>query len=86
MLWTIVGGFTFLGCQAWEWSHFIHGTDLGSRLLDGSIIYGANLQITNTDPLTLQHFSFSTGFMDFMYFLVLLFKFFDFLSNDCWYL
>ena len=42
MLWTIVGGFTFLGCQAWEWSHFIHGTDLGSRLLDGSIIYGAN--------------------------------------------
>ena len=28
MLWTIVGGFTFLGCQAWEWSHFIHGVDL----------------------------------------------------------
>ena len=25
MLWTIVGGLTFLGCQAWEWAHFIHG-------------------------------------------------------------
>ena len=24
MLWTIVGGFTFLACQAWEWTHFIH--------------------------------------------------------------
>ncbi len=23
---TIVGGFFFLGSQAWEWSHFIHGT------------------------------------------------------------
>ena len=29
MGWTIVGGLTFLGCQAWEWSHFIHGTGLG---------------------------------------------------------
>ena len=25
MLWTIVGGITFLACQAWEWTHFIHG-------------------------------------------------------------
>lgn len=24
--WTIVGGLFFLGSQAWEWSHFIHGT------------------------------------------------------------
>ncbi len=23
MLWTILGGFAFLGCQAWEWSQFI---------------------------------------------------------------
>ncbi len=29
MLWTIVGGLTFLGCQAWEWSHFIAGTGGG---------------------------------------------------------
>jgi cytochrome c oxidase subunit 3 len=29
MLWTLIGGITFLGCQAWEWSHFISGTGLG---------------------------------------------------------
>jgi cytochrome c oxidase subunit 3 len=27
MLWTIIGGATFLACQAWEWTHFIVGTD-----------------------------------------------------------
>lgn len=26
LAWTIVGGFFFLGSQAWEWSHFIHGS------------------------------------------------------------
>ena len=32
MLWTIVGGITFLGCQAWEWTHFIHaGSGLSSN-------------------------------------------------------
>lgn len=25
MLWTIGGGLVFLGCQAWEWMHFIDG-------------------------------------------------------------
>ncbi|MEM9859138.1 MAG: cytochrome c oxidase subunit 3 [Bacteroidota bacterium] len=29
MLWTIIGGLVFLGCQAWEWSHFIHGVGGG---------------------------------------------------------
>ena len=29
MLWTIIGGLTFLACQAWEWSHFITGTGGG---------------------------------------------------------
>lgn len=24
MIWTIIGGAAFLGCQAWEWSHLIH--------------------------------------------------------------
>ena len=28
--WTLVGGAIFLGSQAWEWSHFIHGTELGA--------------------------------------------------------
>lgn len=26
LAWTIVGGFFFLGSQAWEWAHFIHGS------------------------------------------------------------
>jgi cytochrome c oxidase subunit III len=33
MFWTIIGGVTFLSCQAWEWSHFIHGTGLGGASL-----------------------------------------------------
>jgi cytochrome c oxidase subunit III len=33
MLWTIIGGLTFLGCQAWEWGHFIHGTGGGGASL-----------------------------------------------------
>jgi len=37
MIATIIGGFFFLGSQAWEWSHFIHGTHFGSvELNDGS--------------------------------------------------
>ena len=27
MLWTILGGIAFLSCQAWEWAHFIHGSE-----------------------------------------------------------
>jgi len=34
---TIIGGFFFVGSQAWEWSHFIHGSDFGKvELADGS--------------------------------------------------
>lgn len=34
---TVVGGFFFLGSQAWEWSHFIHGSEFGKiELTDGS--------------------------------------------------
>ncbi len=33
---TIIGGFFFLGSQAWEWSHFIHGSNFGSvEILSG---------------------------------------------------
>lgn len=40
MLATIIGGFFFLGSQAWEWSHFIHGSQLGRvQLNDGSLAY-----------------------------------------------
>ncbi len=27
MLWTIIGGVVFISCQAWEWSHFMHGSE-----------------------------------------------------------
>jgi cytochrome c oxidase subunit 3 len=46
LLWTIIGGFTFLGSQAWEWSHFIAGPhDLAKAAKDalGNPIVGANL-------------------------------------------
>jgi cytochrome c oxidase subunit 3 len=40
MLWTIIGGMFFVGSQAWEWSHFIHGSELGRvQLSDGSLAY-----------------------------------------------
>ncbi|WP_304238016.1 cytochrome c oxidase subunit 3 [Jiulongibacter sediminis] len=53
MLWTILGGFTFLGSQAWEWSHFIHGTGGG----------GANLVFNEYGPAAFaDFFFFITGF------------------------
>lgn len=33
MIWTIIGGFMFLGSQAWEWYHFIHGTEHGAYIM-----------------------------------------------------
>ncbi|MEP2025265.1 MAG: cytochrome c oxidase subunit 3 [Reichenbachiella sp.] len=66
MLWTIVGGLTFLGCQAWEWTHFIVGTDNGGSLLDGSIFYGANLSMNQYGPPNFAAlFFFITGFHGF---------------------
>lgn len=38
MLLTIIGGFMFLGSQAWEWYHFIHGTEQGAYIMfDGQV-------------------------------------------------
>ena len=70
MLWTILGGLTFLGCQAWEWSHFIHGTDLGTTarfLIDGEwitkTVHGANLTVNEYGPPPFAAlFFFITGF------------------------
>ncbi len=40
---TIIGGFMFLGSQAWEWYHFIHGTETGAYLMpDGSVYRDAS--------------------------------------------
>ena len=66
MLWTIIGGIVFLSCQAWEWGHFIHGTDQGGLLDDGSIFFGANLvQNQYGPPLFADLFFFITGFHGF---------------------
>ena len=35
LLWTIVGGLAFLGCQAWEWHHMITGEH--AVLVDGAL-------------------------------------------------
>ena len=38
MVATIIGGFFFVGSQAWEWSHFIHGSEFGKiEMEDGSM-------------------------------------------------
>ncbi len=66
MLWTIIGGLAFLGCQAWEWSHFIHGTDEGTMTAAGEVIYGANLTVNQYGPpLFASLFFFITGFHGF---------------------
>ena len=37
MIATIIGGLFFVGSQAWEWYHFIHGSEFGKvELADGS--------------------------------------------------
>jgi cytochrome c oxidase subunit III len=66
MLWTILGGFTFLGSQAWEWAHFIHGPELAKAatdLITGQHIEGANL-VRNPygPPAFADLFFFITGF------------------------
>jgi len=69
MLWTIVGGVAFLSCQAWEWTHFINGTDVptiqevfGKRVE----IIGANLhQNQYGPPAFADFFFFITGFHGF---------------------
>ncbi len=63
MLWTVLGGVAFLSCQAWEWSHFIAGSDEGLNYVDGSFFQGANLvQNEYGPPLFADLFFFITGF------------------------
>lgn len=64
MLWTILGGLTFLGCQAWEWTHFIVGTDISSAYTGGRI--GAGLSWNQYGPPDFAaFFFFITGFHGF---------------------
>ena len=63
---TVLGGIFFLSSQAWEWSHFIHGTEEGKTLLDGTVIHGANMTYNEYGPqLYANFFFFITGFHGF---------------------
>jgi cytochrome c oxidase subunit 3 len=63
LLWTILFGATFLGSQAWEWTHFIHGTEKGLTMADGSVVHGANLAVNQYGPVLFADlFFFITGF------------------------
>ena len=72
MFWTIIGGAAFVGSQAWEWYHFIVGTDHGALrnvwdAASGSyvkqVFHGANM-VTNEYgvPQFANYFFFITGF------------------------
>ena len=67
MRWTILGGLCFLSCQAWEWTHFIIGSDtptLVKDFVDGQWVtkevFGANLHINQYGP---------SDFADFFFFI-----------------
>ena len=74
MLWTIIGGICFLSCQAWEWAHFIHGTDVATlsdvvingRWVENYEIFGAGLTFNQYGPPAFAAlFFFITGFHGF---------------------
>jgi cytochrome c oxidase subunit 3 len=72
MFWTIIGGLAFVGSQAWEWFHFIVGTEQGAlrNVWDfdkgqyvQQIFHGANMTTNEYGvPQFANYFFFITGF------------------------
>jgi cytochrome c oxidase subunit III len=83
MLWTILGGITFLACQAWEWTHFIIGDGKGTLIrefINGQwverTVMGANLVENQYGPPDFaDFFFFITGFHGFHVFSGVCFNF-----------
>jgi cytochrome c oxidase subunit 3 len=76
MLWTILGGITFLSCQAWEWTHFIHGAHEGAAVAKDTVFFGANLMQNQYGPPDFaDFFFFITGFHGFHVFSGVCFNF-----------
>jgi cytochrome c oxidase subunit 3 len=90
MFWTIVGGATFVGSQAWEWYHFIIGTETGalrhvwSHELNTYVeqtVYGANMVVNEYGvPQFANYFFFITGFHGFHVFSGVVINFIIFLN------
>ena len=75
MFWTIIGGALFVGSQAWEWYHFIHGTaegalrnvwDMETQSYVQKTVHGANMVVNEYGvPQFANYFFFITGFHGF---------------------
>ena len=64
LAWTVVGGFFFLGSQAWEWSHFIDGSGGVITTNVGEHYYVHNNDHVTTDPHLAEGFYLTTSFAD----------------------
>lgn len=90
MFWTIVGGALFVGSQAWEWYHFIVGTDTGAlrnvwseelHTYVKETVYGANMTVNEYGvPQFANYFFFITGFHGFHVFSGVVINFIIFLN------
>lgn len=60
LFWTIIGGFTFLACQAWEWTHLIAGEHL--VLADGKFdLIGQTMRGNPWGPLVTDNAALTTA-------------------------